>query len=238
MSREVVLDTETTGLDPERGHRIVEIGCVELINLMPSGEELHLYINPERDMPEEAFRVHGLSQSFLAGHPPFAAAASAIIKFLGDAPLVIHNAEFDLRFLDWEFRQLGLPSVDRKRSIDTLALARRRYPGAQSSLDALCRRFDIDTSAREKHGAIVDARLLASVYLELKGGREPGLELKASGRIATGAGGRQETQSPLTTVTGRSRTPRRQLPSEAEGQAHALLLSKLGNPLWLRGQGE
>lgn len=182
--REIVLDTETTGLDPKTGHKIVEIGCVELENHLPTGQTFHRYINPERDMPDGAFQVHGLSEEFLADYPVFAAEADAFLEFIGDAPLVIHNAEFDMRFLNWELQILGYPLLPMNRAIDTVAMARKKFPGSPASLDALCRRFEIDNSAREKHGALLDAELLAEVYLELIGGREPGLALASQRKVA------------------------------------------------------
>lgn len=170
--REIILDTETTGLDAGDGHRIVEIGCVELFNMIPTGESFHLYLNPEREMPEEAFRVHGLSTAFLADKPLFAQIAGDLLKFIGEAKIVAHNAEFDLQFLNKELDRLGLPLFVKDRVVDTLALARRKFPGATNSLDALCARFGIDTSRRTKHGALLDAELLAEVYAELTGGRQ------------------------------------------------------------------
>ena len=170
--REIIFDTETTGLDAGDGHRIVEIGCVELFNIIPTGESFHLYLNPERDMPEEAFRVHGLSTAFLADKPLFAQVAGDLLKFIGEAKIVAHNAEFDLQFLNKELDRLGLPLFVKDRVVDTLALARRKFPGATNSLDALCARFGIDTSRRTKHGALLDAELLAEVYAELTGGRQ------------------------------------------------------------------
>ena len=175
--REIVLDTETTGLDPSTGHRVVEIGCIELINHIPTGATYHQYVNPERAMPDEAFAVHGLSEAFLSQHPVFADVAAAFLDFVGDARLVIHNASFDMKFLNAELERLDHPSLPMSRAIDTVQLARQRFPGAQASLDALCRRFEIDNSARDKHGALLDADLLSLVYLELIGGRQPGLEL-------------------------------------------------------------
>ena len=180
--REIVLDTETTGLDPKSGDRLVEIGCVELDNHLPTGRTYHQYVNPERDMPEEAFRVHALSEAFLAKHPVFADIADAFLEFIGDADLVIHNASFDLGFINAELQRLGRASVENRRAIDTVQIARGKYPGAQASLDALCRRFEIDLSARTKHGALLDAELLADVYLELVGGRQPVFELASQRR--------------------------------------------------------
>lgn len=172
--REIVFDTETTGTDPDRGDRIVEIGCVELIDLVPTGQTFHRYINPERDVPAEVVRVHGLTSDFLSDKAVFSdpTVVGELLAFMGDAPLIAHNAEFDRRFLNSELARLNLEPIDKGRCIDTLAIARKRFPGAPASLDALCRRFDIDRSARDKHGALLDSQLLAAVYLELKGGRE------------------------------------------------------------------
>lgn len=176
--REIVLDTETTGLDPASGHRVVEIGAVEILNLIPTGRIFHVYIDPERDMPEEAFRVHGLSHAFLSGQKKFAEVASAFLDFIEDAPLVIHNAEFDTRFLNAELAMLSRPLLDGARIVDTLTMARRRHPGGPNSLDALCQRYGIDLSRRDKHGALLDAGLLAEVYAELMGGRQAALSLQ------------------------------------------------------------
>ncbi|MSP48487.1 MAG: DNA polymerase III subunit epsilon [Alphaproteobacteria bacterium] len=221
--REIVLDTETTGLDPASGHRVVEIACIELENHVPTGRHFHTYCNPEREMPADAFQIHGLSTEFLAGHPPFADKIEALLAFLGEAQLVIHNAEFDLRFLDYELTRAGRPALGRERGIvDTVTLARRKYPGAPASLDALCRRFEIDLTAREKHGAMLDCELLALVYLELVGGREPGLDLAASARRRRRALGQAQV-----------RPPRPHGPSEAELEAHAEFVAKLKQPVWL-----
>ncbi len=173
--REIVFDTETTGLDPAAGHRVVEIGCVELLNGIPTGKTFHQYIDPERDMPEDAFRVHGISSAMLEGKPVFAAVAESFIAFAADAKLVAHNAEFDFRFLNAELAALGLPALSTERMVDTLTLARRRHPGAPASLDALCQRYGIDNSRRTKHGALLDAEILAEVYAELTGGRQTAL---------------------------------------------------------------
>jgi DNA polymerase-3 subunit epsilon len=186
--REIVLDTETTGLDPANGHRIVEIGCVELLNAIPTGATFHAYIDPGRDMPEEAFRVHGISAEFLAGKPVFARVVADFLKFAGGAKIVAHNAEFDLRFLNAELALLGVAPIASDRVIDTLALARRKYPGAANSLDALCERYGIDTSRRTKHGALLDAGVLAEVYAELTGGRQATLVF-GPGTASTGACG-------------------------------------------------
>ena len=221
--REVVLDTETTGLDPASGHRIVEIGAVELVNHIPSGKRFQRYLDPERDMPEDAERVHGLTQAFLADHRRFAEEADAMLAFIGDAKLVMHNATFDLGFLNAELERIDRPPIPVAQTVDTLALARRKYPGAPASLDALCKRFGIDRSAREKHGALLDAELLTEVYLELIGGRQPGLELQRAARAPGSA------PAP---GAARSRTPRPHAPSEAEAEAHAAFVATLKNPIW------
>lgn len=220
--REIVLDTETTGLDPDEGHRIVEIGCVELINYVPTGRTRQYYINPERDMPEEAARVHGLTSEFLADKPLFSDIVDDFLAFIGDDILVIHNAEFDLRFLNAELARLGYPPIAQQRAFDTVDLARRRFPGAQVNLDALCRRFSIDLSARSFHGALLDCQLLAEVYLELRGGRQPGF-------LLDGAKQGPETETP---VIRRYRPPRPHAPSAAELAAHARMLEDIKDPLW------
>src|SRR5260370_19845523 len=179
--REIVVDTETTGLDPQAGHRIVEIACLELMHHVPTGRKLHRYINPERDIPADALAVHGLTAEFLAGHPPFASIADELIGFIGGDRLVIHNADFDLAFLNAQLSRLGLPPLAGP-FVDTLTVARRRFPGAPASLDALCRRFGIDLSERDLHGAMIDCGLLAEGYIELLGGRQPGLGFGAAGR--------------------------------------------------------
>ncbi len=222
--REIVLDTETTGLDPASGHRIVEVAAVELFNHVQTGEFRHFYLNPERDMPEDAFRIHGLSTEFLSQHKTFAEEVDDFLEFIDGAQLVIHNAEFDLKFIDHELKRCGRPPIDRARGVvDTVSMARRKYPGAPASLDALCRRFEIDLSAREKHGAKLDCELLALVYLELIGGREPGLDLAASAR---------RRQAQATTIAA-VRPPRAHAPSEAELAAHAEFIKKLKEPVWL-----
>ena len=222
--REVVLDTETTGLDPASGHRVVEIGCVELVNHVPSGAEYHVYLNPERDMPDEAFRIHGLSGDFLADKPVFADVAEDLLAFLGDSPLVIHNASFDLGFLNAELDRADRPAIPMDRAVDTVTMARRKYPGAQASLDALCRRFDIDLSERSKHGALLDANLLAAVYLELVGGRQPGLGLAAEQR--------RGAESENATIDRPVRRPRPHAPTEDELARHAAFVDKLAAPVW------
>lgn len=221
--REIVLDTETTGLDPSAGHRIVEIACVELVNHLPSGRTFQRYINPERDMPMDAQAVHGLTTEFLAGQPLFAAVAAEFLDFIGDAPLVIHNAEFDLKFVNAELTRLNLPPLTARRAVDTVQLARRKFPGAAASLDALCTRFSIDNSSRTLHGALLDAQLLSEVYLELVGGRQATIELVAGAIAAT-----------RTTSENRPiRVPRAHAPSAEELAAHAALLQQIKGPIWL-----
>jgi DNA polymerase-3 subunit epsilon len=175
--REIVLDTETTGLDPFSGDRIVEIGCVELFNSVPTGQTFHVYLDPERDVPEEAFRIHGLSRAFLSDKPKFSEVAAAFSAFIGDARLVIHNAEFDIKFINAELRRCDMSPLLMERVLDTLQLARRKHPGASNTLDALCARYKIDNSRRTKHGALLDAEILAEVYTELNGGRQTSLVL-------------------------------------------------------------
>lgn len=225
--REIVLDTETTGLDPTTGDRVVEIGCVELINHLPTQRTFHKYINPERDMPQEAFAVHGLSEEFLSTQPVFADIIQEFCDFIGDDPLVIHNAEFDMKFLNWEFKLLKRPIMPKERAIDTLVMARRRFPGSPANLDALCRRFGIDNSAREKHGALLDAELLAEVYLELIGGRAPGLDLAVAAASSATAG------KPVKAAQRAYREPRPHVPTEEELAAHTAFLGKIKQPLWL-----
>ncbi len=225
--RQIVLDTETTGFDPEAGHRMVEIGCIELINYLQTGRHYRVYLNPERDMPEEAFRVHGLSSEFLSDKPLFAAVAEEFLEFIGDAQLVIHNAEFDMRFLNAELKWLGRPALPMDRAIDTVLMARRKYPGAPASLDALCRRFGIDNSSRTFHGALLDCQLLAEVYLELIGGRQPELA------VAAAATSVQAVTAQVQPVGQRQvRAPRPHAPSDAELAAHAAMLEGLKNPIW------
>lgn len=231
MTREIVLDTETTGFDPAEGHRIVEIGAVELDNHIPTGRTFHVYLNPEREMPKEAFEVHGLSDAFLRDKPRFADVAADFLAFIGEARLVIHNAAFDMRFLNAELRAIGLPHLPDARALDTVQLARTKFPGSPASLDALCRRFGVDNSARTKHGALLDSEILAEVYLELIGGRQPGLMLAASNQPSTdnrpGA-----VQRPMARPT-----PLQPRITEAEAAAHTAFLEKMGAAaLWLRRQ--
>lgn len=222
--REIVLDTETTGFDPLQGDRIVEIGCVELINHLPTGRVYHQYINPERPMPEEAFKVHGLSDEFLADKPVFAEIVADFRKFIGDDPLVIHNAEFDMKFINAEFARLGFPPLPMSRAIDTVLLARKKFPGSPVNLDALCRRFEIDNSNRTFHGALLDSELLAEVYLQLIGGRQPGFELGLS----------QSKSATQVQVVRQRREPRPHAASPEELEAHAAFIAKLKKPIWLR----
>lgn len=220
--REIVIDTETTGLDPRDGHRIVELAAIELAHHVPTGRKFHRYVNPERDMPADAFAVHGLSSEFLAGHSPFAAIVDEFLAFIGGDPLVIHNAEFDLGFLNSELERAGRPPLAGNH-VDTLMLARRRYPGAPASLDALCRRFAIDLSGRGVHGAVIDCGLLAEVYIELLGGRQPGLDLAAGITASVRVAGPVGVQP---------RPPRPHLPSIEEAAAHAAMVETLTAPLW------
>jgi DNA polymerase-3 subunit epsilon len=225
--REIVLDTETTGFEPSEGHRIVEIGAVELFNHLPTGRTYHQYINPERAMPKEAFDVHGLGDDFLRDKPVFYEIGQAFLQFVGDAKLVIHNAAFDMKFLNAELKAAGLPLLPNDQAIDTLMIARSRFPGSPASLDALCRRFGVDNSAREKHGALLDSEILAEVYLELIGGRQPDFAL------AQDNGSAQRSQSAATAQTDWRPRPRpTPLPSrltETEAAAHQAFIEKLGD---------
>ena len=231
--RELVLDTETTGLDPLNGDRIVEIGCVEIFNHIATGQTYHQYINPERAMPTGAFAVHGLSEEFLSGYPVFADVVDGFLDFIGDDQLVIHNAKFDMGFINAELRRLERAALPMSQSIDTVTMARRRFPGAPASLDALCRRLDIDNSSRTKHGALLDAELLAEVYLELRGGRQPDLSLAAAEAEAYSASDEPE---PLDLQPeAEERPPRPHAPTAEETAAHAALVETLNEPIWLRG---
>jgi DNA polymerase-3 subunit epsilon len=224
--REIIFDTETTGLDHQGGDRMVEIGCIEMINRVATGRTYHAYFNPQRPMPAAAEAVHGLSDAFLSDKPRFAECVGELLEFLGDAPLVAHNAGFDFGFLNSELVACGLATVSLERMIDTVALARVRHPGAKLSLDALCGRYGIDRSHRTRHGALLDAELLAQVYVELRGGRQIGLELVAEasdGVAATLVSARR--QRPF-------RAPRPHRPSEAELAAHAEFLGTFPSPLW------
>jgi DNA polymerase-3 subunit epsilon len=222
--REVVLDTETTGLSPDSGDRIVEIGCLELANHMSTGRHFHVYINPQMAMPSAAQDVHGLSDEFLSDKPLFAAVADDFLDFVGDDPLVIHNAAFDMGFINAELKRMGRAPLPPEQAIDTVSMARQRFPGSPASLDALCRRFGIDNSSRTLHGALLDAELLAEVYLELNGGRQPGLVLQTA---------TQETTEALK-IDRVDRPPRPHAASEEELARHAAFLEKLTNPIWQR----
>ncbi len=235
--REIVLDTETTGLNPRDGDRVVEIGALELINHMPSGESYRQYINPERDMPTGAFEVHGLSEEFLRDHPVFPDICDAFLEFIADSPLIIHNADFDLGFLNMELAVAGRPAITRDRVINTLDMARRKFPGAPASLDALCRRFGIDNSNRTLHGALLDSELLAEVYLELIGGRQPGLVLAdqgASGGASRGSAGTigQPASGASQPVQRAPRAPRPHAPAADELAGHAARVARLTKPIW------
>ncbi|GHF02489.1 DNA polymerase III subunit epsilon [Aliiroseovarius zhejiangensis] len=234
--REIVLDTETTGFDPEAGDRIVEIGCLELYNHMPTGKTFHEYINPERDMPDEAFGVHGIGPDLLltpraaqAGEvtlkdkPVFKLVGQAFLDFIGDARLVIHNASFDMKFLNAELKWMGLPQIPWEQATDTLAIARKKFPGAPASLDALCRRFGIDNSSRTLHGALLDSEILAEVYLELIGGRQPDLVLAPEQGASSdgGAGGAWRPQPRPAPLPSRI--------SKEEAAAHDAFVEKLGD---------
>jgi DNA polymerase-3 subunit epsilon len=220
--RHIVLDTETTGLDPAQGHRLVEIGCVEVIHYVPTGRVYHQYINPERDIPQGAFAVHGLSESFLKKHPPFREISADFLAFVGQDPLVIHNAKFDMRFLNAELSSHGLTPFPMERAIDTVSLARRKFPGGRASLDALCQRFGIDLSKREKHGALLDAELLADVYLELMGGRQPGFGMGTESSAKT-----QEGLSSGITAERPLRPARLFSPTEVEKDRHVPFIQNL-----------
>ena len=231
--REIVFDTETTGLDPLSGHRVVEIGAVEVVHYIPTGRHFHAYLNPERDVPSAASTVHGLTDDFLSDKPLFSEVVGDFLEFIGDSPLVAHNASFDMKFINAEFRRVGMPAIADTRVIDTLVLARKMFPGAPASLDALCRKFEVDTSAREFHGALLDARLLAAVYLELRGGRQPELKDKDGMDNA-------EVNDPNTSGTKKillkrnTDFPVRHYAAKPEEiAAHTAMVQKLKGALWL-----
>lgn len=226
MTRSVLFDTETTGLDPLTGDRVIEVAALELENDLPTGRHFHRLIDPERDIPEEATRVHGITRAELAGKPRFAEIADELLDFFGDGALVAHNAPFDFGFLNAELARLRRPSLDGARMVDTLVLAKARFPGVPNSLDALCRRFSIDLSQRTTHNALLDCRLLAEVYVELTGGRQRGLSLAASAEASLPAVAYAATGP---------RTPRPIVPSAAELAAHAALVARLKEPLWDSG---
>ncbi len=224
MTRSILFDTETTGLEPGQGHRVIEIAALELVNDLPTGRHFHRLIDPERDIPEDATRIHGFTIQHLRGKPRFAEIAEELLSFFGEDRLVAHNAPFDFAFLDAEFAALSRPRLDPGRMVDTLVLAKTRFPGLPNSLDALCRRFGIDLSARTTHNALLDCKLLAEVYVELTGGRQRGLLLDA----ATESGA-----SVASYVHAGTRTPRPIVPSEGELAAHAAFVARLKEPLWM-----
>lgn len=226
--REIIFDTETTGLDPATGDRMVEIGCIEMVNRVATGRTYHAYFNPERDMPMEAERVHGLSAAFLADKPLFASVIDELLEFIGDSPLVAHNAQFDFGFLNHELGRCGRAAVCETRMVDTLAIARKRHPGAKHSLDALCTRYGVDLSHRVLHGALLDAELLAQVYVELTGGRQIGLELAADA-----AGDARIETIVFRPRTGEFRAPRPHAASEEELARHREFIHSMATPLWI-----
>jgi len=221
--REIILDTETTGIEPLEGHRVLEIAAIEIVNLMPTGKLFHTLLDPERDVPPEASRVHGFTRADLEGKPRFAAKAQEMLDFLGDSPIVAHNAPFDFKHLDSELARCKRPPLGLSRMVDTLALARVAFPGAQNSLDALCRRYDIDLSARSTHNALLDVKLLAEVYLELRGGRQPGLVLGAAPAV----------QNLMREERG-ERTTRPMTITPEQEAAFEAFLTKIKDPLWKR----
>lgn len=227
--REITLDTETTGLDPESGHRIVEIGCVEMVNRVRTGEVFHVYLNPERTMPDEAFKIHGISGEFLADKPLFNHIVEDFLEFLGDSPLVIHNAQFDMKFINYELAKVGKEPLDMARTVDTVHIARKKFPGSPANLDALCKRFEIDLSARTKHGALLDAELLSDVYMELLGGRQSRLSLKLQSEVAVEASVAAGTQKRDQIVPAREFAP-----TVEELAAHAEFIATLSDALWLK----
>lgn len=225
--RQVVLDTETTGLDPASGDRVIEVAAIEIYNLMPTGRTFHKLIDPQRDIPEEATRVHGFTAEALRGKPLFADIAPEMLDFIGEAEIIAHNAPFDFGFLDAELVRAGHPRLNRARMVDSLDIAKRRYPGLPNSLDALCRRLGVDNSMRSSHNALLDVKLLAEVYLQLMGGKQPGFDLAASTR--------RQAETVVVESTGPvARTPRLIQPDEAEVAAHAKFVARLKEPLWLK----
>ncbi len=222
--REIVLDTETTGFDPLTGDRVIEVAAIELVNLLPTGRHFHALVDPERDVPPESTRVHGFTRADLEGKPKFRDIAPAMLDFLGDSPIVAHNAPFDFGFLDAELFRAGLPTLDRARMVDSLVLAKERFPGAPNSLDALCRRFGIDLSERTTHNALLDVKLLAAAYLELRGGRQSGLALEEAPAVSL-----------LATEARAPRTPRPMALTEAQEEAHRAFIARtVKEALWLR----
>lgn len=233
MARDIVLDTETTGMDPLKGDRIIEIGAVELINLMPTGRTCQIYINPERDIPAEATAVHGITDEFVKDKPIFLECYTEFMDFIADdSTLVIHNAEFDMKFLNWELQHVGHKPLAWNRVVDTLMMARKKFPGSPANLDALCRRFEIDNTSRTYHGALLDSELLAEVYLELLGGRQRGLELGADAATKSSSGKSAAKKDR------KFRDPRPHTASETELAAHKELLEDLTDPIWDKVQGK
>lgn len=252
--REIALDTETTGINPRDGHRIIEIGCLELLHHLPTGNKLHIYINPEREIDEGAVKVHGLTSAFLADKPLFADIVDEFLAFIGGDQMVIHNAPFDMGFLNAELARLDRPVLPMDRAVDTLMMARKKFPGAQANLDALCRRFEIDNGHRDLHGALIDADLLASVYIELLGGKQPGLGLdngtgsgarsragQAGSAGSLGSAGWSGSDHGAETANGTGhfamsetaiRPPRTHAPSPEEQAAHDAFLDGMENPIW------
>lgn len=226
--REIVLDTETTGMDPSSGDRIVEIGCVELMNHLATGKTYHVYLNPEREIPAEATAVHGITNDFVKDKPTFGEVVGDFMDFIGDARLVIHNADFDMKFLNAELKTFGFPSLDNRRALDTVKMAREKFPGSPANLDALCRRFGIDNSSRSFHGALLDSQLLAEVYLEMLGGRQQGLGISEEPAKTTGHQKMEEAERVF-------REPRNFFPSDEEKAAHDKMIGSLKEPLWKKG---
>ncbi len=227
MKRQVVLDTETTGFDAEKDDRIVEIGAVEIVNFLPTGKNFHCFINPERTIPEDVVRVHGITNEKVADSPVFAQIVEEFLEFVGDSELVIHNAEFDMRFINAEMKKIGMPIIPIKRAIDTLAIARDKFPGSPASLDALCRRFNIDNSSRSLHGALLDAQLLAEVYLELIGGRQQGFVLEEEEKTT-------DIQVDITNLERKKRELRNIKISDEEKAEHIKFIQQIKNSLWLK----
>ena len=232
--REVIFDTETTGLDPKTGDRMVEIGCVEMIGRVETGRTYHAYYNPERDMPSAAEAVHGLSAAFLSGKPLFSETAGELLEFLGDAPLVAHNAGFDFGFLNAELERIGREPIAMDRMVDTVAIARKKHPGAKLSLDALCTRYGIDRSHRVKHGALLDAELLAQVYVELTGGRQIGLELAADVQAPAPTAEATPHSAPRAPTPQTRREPRPHAPSPEELEKHRAFIAGIEEAIWAR----
>ncbi|QQG36413.1 MAG: DNA polymerase III subunit epsilon [Micavibrio aeruginosavorus] len=230
--REIILDTETTGMDPAQGDRLVEIGCIEVLNFIPTGRHYHAYINPERDVPAGAVAVHGLTSEFLKDKPIFSQIYTDFLDFVSEAPLVIHNAEFDMKFINAELKRVGHKPIPDKRVTDTLLMARKKFPGSPASLDALCRRFNVDNSGRELHGALLDAQLLAEVYLEMMGGRQHGLGLAQDSPLKSAAG--PDSVSVQAEVVRVYRAARAHSLTAEELTAHEAMLADIKDPIWVK----